>query len=75
MERPLVSIITITYNRADLIHRCIESIQHQTYPNYIFMFYLCMSVYNIFALVFFDRGDMLARYYLRLVYEKILLFA
>lgn len=34
MERPLVSIITITYNRADLIHRCIESIQHQTYPNY-----------------------------------------
>lgn len=31
---PLVSIITITYNRADLIHRCIESIQRQTYPNY-----------------------------------------
>ena len=34
MEGPLVSIITITYNRADLIHRCIESIQHQTYKNY-----------------------------------------
>ena len=31
---PLVSIITITYNRADLIHRCIESIQKQTYLNY-----------------------------------------
>lgn len=31
---PLVSIITITYNRGDLIHRCIESIQHQTYRNY-----------------------------------------
>lgn len=34
MEKPLVSIITITYNRADLIHRCIESIQKQTYDNY-----------------------------------------
>lgn len=31
---PLVSIITITYNRGDLIHRCIESIQKQTYSNY-----------------------------------------
>lgn len=31
---PLVSIITITYNRCDLIHRCIESIQKQTYQNY-----------------------------------------
>lgn len=31
---PLVSVITITYNRADLIHRCIESIQKQTYQNY-----------------------------------------
>lgn len=31
---PLVSIITITYNRGDLIHRCIESIQRQTYSNY-----------------------------------------
>ena len=31
---PLVSIITITYNRGTLIHRCIESIQHQTYSNY-----------------------------------------
>lgn len=30
----LVSIITITYNRGDLIHRCIESIQKQTYPYY-----------------------------------------
>lgn len=34
MEQPLVSIVTITYNRADLIHRCIESIQKQTYRNY-----------------------------------------
>ena len=34
MENPLVSIITITYNRSDLIHRCIESIQKQTYTNY-----------------------------------------
>jgi len=33
-EKPLVSIITITLNRADLIHRCIESIQNQTYRNY-----------------------------------------
>lgn len=31
---PLVSVITITYNRADLIHRCIESVQKQTYTNY-----------------------------------------
>ena len=31
---PLVSILTNTYNRADLIHRCIESIQKQTYKNY-----------------------------------------
>lgn len=34
MEQPLVSIITITRNRANLIHRCIESIQKQTYQNY-----------------------------------------
>ena len=34
MTSPLVSIVTITYNRADLIHRCIESIQKQTYQNY-----------------------------------------
>lgn len=34
MKSPLVSIITITLNRADLIHRCIESIQNQTYRNY-----------------------------------------
>lgn len=33
-NKPLVSIITITFNRADLIHRCIESIQKQTYDNY-----------------------------------------
>jgi len=32
--KPLVSVLTITYNRADLIHKCIESIQRQTYPNY-----------------------------------------
>lgn len=31
---PLVSIITITYNRANLIHRAIESIRKQTYRNY-----------------------------------------
>jgi len=34
LQRSLVSVITITYNRADLIHRCIESIQKQTYNNY-----------------------------------------
>lgn len=34
MEQPLVSIITNTLNRADLIHHCIESIQKQTYQNY-----------------------------------------
>ncbi len=34
MDTPLVSIITNTFNRADLIHRCIESIQRQTYRNY-----------------------------------------
>lgn len=33
-NKPLVSIITITYNRGNLIHRCIESIQKQTYQNY-----------------------------------------
>ena len=31
---PLVTIITITLNRASLIHRAIESIQRQTYPYY-----------------------------------------
>lgn len=31
---PLVSIITITYNRGEMIRRCIESIQRQTYQNY-----------------------------------------
>lgn len=34
MKKPLVSIITNTLNRSDLIHRCIESIQKQTYQNY-----------------------------------------
>lgn len=34
MENPFVSIITITYNRSDLICKCIESIQKQTYTNY-----------------------------------------
>lgn len=34
MNQPLVSIVTITLNRADLINRCIESIQKQTYTNY-----------------------------------------
>jgi len=33
-KNPLVSILTITYNRANLIHRCIESIQKQTFTNY-----------------------------------------
>lgn len=32
--QPLISIITITRNRAPLIHKCIESIQKQTYINY-----------------------------------------
>lgn len=34
MDNPLISIITNTRNRAPLIHRCIESIQKQTYLNY-----------------------------------------
>ncbi|RHU30296.1 glycosyltransferase [Parabacteroides sp. TM07-1AC] len=33
-EKPLISIITITRNRASLIHKCIRSIQKQTYTNY-----------------------------------------
>jgi glycosyltransferase involved in cell wall biosynthesis len=33
-NQPLVSIITITHNRANLIQRCIESIKNQTYQNY-----------------------------------------
>lgn len=33
MEKPLVTVITITRNRADLIGRCIKSIQSQTYTN------------------------------------------
>lgn len=31
---PFVSIITITHNRANLIYKCIKSIQSQTYKNY-----------------------------------------
>ena len=31
---PLVSILTITYNRADLLPRCIESIRRQTFTDY-----------------------------------------
>lgn len=34
MKTPLVSVLTITYNRADLIPRCIESIQRQTFRDY-----------------------------------------
>lgn len=34
MSNPLVSIITITRNRADLLPRCINSIQNQTYTNF-----------------------------------------
>ncbi len=34
MELPLVTVITITRNRADLISRCINSIQAQTYTNF-----------------------------------------
>lgn len=34
MSYPLVSIITVTRNRAKLISRCIESIQRQEYDNY-----------------------------------------
>ena len=33
MEKPLVSVITITRNRCDLIGRCINSILTQTYTN------------------------------------------
>ncbi len=33
-NKPLVTIITVTRNRAQLIGRCIESIQQQTYTNY-----------------------------------------
>lgn len=34
MEKPLVTVITITRNRADLIGRCISSIQSQSYTNF-----------------------------------------
>jgi glycosyltransferase involved in cell wall biosynthesis len=33
MDNPLVSIITITLNRGDLIERCIKSVLNQTYTN------------------------------------------
>lgn len=32
-EFPLVSIITVTHNRVNLIHRAINSVLNQTYPN------------------------------------------
>ena len=34
LTNPLVSIITVTRNRASLISRCIESVQKQNYSNY-----------------------------------------
>lgn len=34
MEKPLVSIVTITRNRADLLERCIKSILAQTYTTF-----------------------------------------
>jgi len=33
MEKPLVSVITVTRNRAKLIGRCIDSVLNQTYTN------------------------------------------
>lgn len=33
MENPLVSAIIVTYNRADIVVRCIESLLKQTYDN------------------------------------------
>lgn len=33
MEKPLVSIITVTYNRGKLLGRCIKSVLNQTYTN------------------------------------------
>ena len=33
MEQPLVSIYTVTRNRADLLPRCMKSILNQTYKN------------------------------------------
>lgn len=33
MERPLVSILTVTRNRGDLLRRCIKSVLSQTYIN------------------------------------------
>ena len=33
MNAPLVSVITITRNRAKLIGRCIQSVLNQTYKN------------------------------------------
>ena len=34
MEQPLVTVVTVTRNRADLIGRCIKSILTQTYVNF-----------------------------------------
>jgi glycosyltransferase involved in cell wall biosynthesis len=34
MKPPLISVITPTYNRADLLQRCIESVLAQTYTNW-----------------------------------------
>lgn len=34
MDSPLVTVITVTRNRADLLGRCIRSIQSQTYVNF-----------------------------------------
>lgn len=34
MESPLVTVITVTRNRADLLGRCVRSIQSQTYANF-----------------------------------------
>ena len=34
MDKPLVTVITITRNRGDLIGRCIKSVQSQTYQNF-----------------------------------------
>lgn len=34
MDKPLVTVITITRNRGDLIGRCIKSVQNQTYQNF-----------------------------------------
>ena len=33
-ENTQISVITVTYNRANLVHRAIESILKQTYQNF-----------------------------------------